>query len=111
MMVFSSESSILNHLAIWMLVILSILCCSDVMPRIPLRYRLGNDSSFLVMLRVVVQVSDPYSNTPRTTELYTNLLVVDRFLTQNTGFLTYQKHVKRWQSSHRLLSLLLPWLL
>ena len=75
MMVSSNESSIPNRLAIWMLEILSILCCSDVMPRIPLRHRLWNDSSFLVMLRVVVQVSDPYSNTPKTTALYTNVLV------------------------------------
>ena len=76
MMVSSGESSLPNHLAIWVLVILSILCCSDVMPKIPLRHWLWNNSSFLVILRVVVQVSDPYSNTPRTTELYAYLLVV-----------------------------------
>ena len=76
MMVSSGESSLPNRLVIWMLVILSILCCSDVMPKIPLRHGLWNNSSFLVILRVVVQVSDPYSNTPRTTELYTYLLVV-----------------------------------
>ena len=91
-MVSSSESSIPNRLAIWMLVILSVLCCSDVMPRIPLRHRLWNDSSFLVMLRVVVQVSDPYNNTPKTTALYTNLLVVrDRFLSLNTGSFSIPK--------------------
>ena len=86
------SSSIPNHFAIWILVILSVLCCSDVMPRIPLRHRLWNDSSFLVMLRVVVQVSDPYSNTPRTTALYTNLLVVrDRFLSLNSGSFSIPK--------------------
>ena len=92
MMVSSIESSIPNRLAIWMLIILSILCCSDVLPRIPLRHRLWNDSSFLVMLRVVVQVSDPYSNAPRTTALYVNRLVVrDRFLSLNTGSFSIPK--------------------
>ena len=86
------SSSIPNHFAIWILVILSVLCCSDVMPRIPLRHRLWNDSSFLVVLRVVVQVSDPYSNTPKTTALYTNFLVVrDRFLSLNNGSFSIPK--------------------
>ena len=91
-MVSSSESSMPNRLPIWMLVILSVLCCSDVIPRIPLRHWLWNDSSFLVVLHVVVQVSDPYSKTLRTTALYTNLLVVrDRFLSLNTGSFSIPK--------------------
>ena len=49
-MVSSSESFIPKHLAIWMLVILSILCCLDVMPiRFDPLNRLWKDSSLLIV--------------------------------------------------------------
>ena len=56
MMMSSSESSIPKRLAIWMLVTFSFLCCSDVMPKIPLRHWLGKDPSFLVKSLVVALV-------------------------------------------------------
>ena len=54
----------------------SVRCCAAVIPRIPFRHLLWKTSNLLKASLLVVQVSEPYRSTPRTTALYTFFLVL-----------------------------------
>ena len=70
----------------------SFLCCAAMMPSIPFRHLLWKTSNLLTASLLVVHVSEPYRSTPRTTALYTFLLVLrDRLLSLKTCSLSAPK--------------------